>query len=305
MLTTQAPEAAPSQTTTPATPAAPVITGTTAASAAPAATTTPAATAASAVPASATPAASAAPTEQPTNLVSAAASVLAIPEKFKVVRQDGTIDHEATLAKTLGSYTHLEKRFGSGDIPPENETGYKLDYSAFPEGVKMNPEGEKALLKSLHASGMTNKQVQTVINKYGEVIKQGLELQKTQEAERVKTTLTEVATELATAWGENNDTNIKAAVRGFNHLADEADKAEIAKIGVDGKVTYKLFMKFLSKVGAGITEDTQVLNAQGAAHSNTRDELMRSDAYLDENHKDHASTVAKVTAIYKQMYPKK
>ena len=273
---------------------------------APAAPGTPAAAAPSAS-APATPATSQpgtpAPASAPANLMSE--SPLEIPEKFRVAKADGTIDHEATLQKALGSVAHLEKRLGSGDVPPENESGYKLDYSVFPEGVKLDPEGEKALLKSLHAAGMTNKQVQAVINKYGEVIKAGLDIQKTQKTARINETLDGVAAELKTLWGENYGPNVQAAVRGFNHLADEADKAEMNKIGADGKVTYRMFMKFLAKVGAGITEDTQVLPGDGAAVDSTLEQLKKSDAYLQADHADHKTTVAKVTALYEKKYPKK
>jgi hypothetical protein len=237
----------------------------------------------------------------PANLVS---EPVVIPDKFKVMKTDGTIDHEATLTKALGSYVHLEKRLGSGDVPPETEAGYKLDYSAFPTEVKISPEGEKAFLKSMHSAGLTNKQVQAVVNKYGEVIKQGFEIQKTQDIERVAATLKDVATELKTAWGANNDANVQAAIRGFNHLADEVDKADLAKIGADAKVTYRILMKVLAKVGAGIAEDTQVLNAGGVGDADI-EALRKSEAYLNADHKDHKATVEKVTALYQRKYPKK
>lgn len=268
---------------------------------------TPAATPAAASPpvASASPAAPAAPAAAAASLLSPApASALEVPDKFKVTKQDGTIDHEATLQKALGGYTYLEKRFGTGDVPPENEAGYKLDYSAFPEGVKISPEGEKAFLKSMHSAGLTNKQVQAVVNKYGEVIKAGQELMKQQETGRAQETLKGVADELAQVWGANNDANIKAASRGFNHLADEADRKDIAKIGVDARVTYRILMKVLAKVGAGITEDTQI-NADSAGIDASLEELKNSKAYTDENDPQHKATVAKVTALYQRRYPKK
>ena len=161
------PAASPSQQATPA-----ATTATPASASNPAA---PPATPATIAPANPTPSQ---PPATPANLV--AGSLLEIPDKFKITRADGTIDHEATLQKALGSVVHLERRLGSGDIPPENETGYKLDYAAFPEGVKISPEGEKAFLKSMHSAGLTNKQVQAVVNKYAEAVKQGQAIQQTQ-----------------------------------------------------------------------------------------------------------------------------
>jgi len=284
MLTTQAP--APSQP---------------AASAAAPAAASPSTTTAAA-PAPIQPAApAAAPPEPAASTTSLVSDSTVVPDKFKVVRTDGTIDHAASLQKVLGGYTHLEKRLGSGDVPPETEDGYKLDYAAFPEGVKISPDGEKALLKSLHASGMTNKQVQTVINKYGEVIKAGLELQRTQSVEQVQM----VNTELATSWGSEFEAHKTAAIRGFNHLADTVDKADLLKIGTDAKVTYRILMKVLAKVGAGIAEDTQVLHADGATLDTSIETLRASEAYLSETHKDHKTTVDKVTALYQKKYPQK
>jgi len=296
---TETPSPAAASPTSPETPIAASISTNQAAAAAPSASNSPQTTPASGSPAAATAESQGAPK----NLVSGAAPAApAIPDKFKVTRADGSIDHEATLLKTLGSYTHLEKRLGSGDVPPENEAGYKLDYSVFPEGVALTPEGEKALLKTFHGSGMTNKQVQTVINKYAEVITQGQEIQKTQEITRVNTTLKSVETELKTEWGADYNSQGKAIVRGFNHLADESDKAVMDNIGKDSKLTYKLLMKVLAKVGVGITEDTQVLNPDGVPGDGTREALMKTEAYTNAEHPEHNATVAKVTALYQNQY---
>jgi hypothetical protein len=284
------PAATPSQQPTPAITQAPAETPSSASTASPA-----------------SPAPQAAPAASSQNLVSGAATgALDIPDKFKVVKEDGSIDHEATLTKALGSYVQLEKRFSSGDVPPETEAGYKLDYSVFPEGIKVDPEGEKTFLKKMHGSGMTNKQVQAVVNEYGALIKQGLETQKKQATEQTAATLKDVATELSTTWGANFTKNQSAAIRGFNHLADATDKADQGKIGVDAKATYRILMKVLAKVGAGITEDTQIVNAGGAGGFNeTLMELRSSKAFTDENDPQHTATVAKVTALYQRMYPNK
>lgn len=240
----------------------------------------------------------------PPSLLTAPAAVIDVPDKFKVTKADGTLDHEATLQKALGSMAHLEKRLGTGDVPPETEAGYKLDYAAFPAEVKLTPEGEKAFLKSMHSAGLTNKQVQAVLNKYGEVIKAGMDLQQKQASDSAAKTLTAVAEELKQAWGPNNDANVRAAQRGFNHLADEADRKDIARIGVDAGATYRILMKVLARVGQGIQEDTQIVNADSAGDADI-EALKRSEAYTNANHKDHAAAVAKVTAWYQRKYPKK
>lgn len=239
------------------------------------------------------------------NLVAGGNGKHDVPEKFRVTRADGTLDHEATLQKALGSYVNLEKRFGSGDIPPETAEGYKLDYAAFPSEVKISPDGEKAFLKSMHSAGLTNKQVQAVLNKYGETLKTGFELQKQQEAGRTKATLDAVASDLRTHWGQKNDDNVKAAIRGFNHLADETDKADLGKIGVDLGATYRILMKVLARVGAGVAEDKLPTQAEMTGINQTLEELRTSKAYLDAADPAHKATVAKVEALYQRKYPKK
>ena len=188
-------------------------------------------------------------------------------------------------------------------MPPENEGGYKLDYSAMPEGVKISPDGEKALLKSLHAAGMTNKQVQTVINKYAEAVKAGLEIQGQQATQKAGEVAATVEAELKTAWGADHDANVAAAQRGFNHLADDADRADIKKIGVDQGATYRILMKVLAKVGAGISEDVQVNLGESAVLNADLSVLMKSEAYLKADHPEHEATVAKVTALYNKLNP--
>ena len=43
-----------------------------------------------------------------------------IPEKFRVVGEDGKLSIESSARKLAENYSLLEKRMGSGDAPPKN-----------------------------------------------------------------------------------------------------------------------------------------------------------------------------------------
>lgn len=89
-----------------------------------------------------------------------------IPDKFKVTTEDGTVDYKATLAKMNESYTGLEKRVGTGDLPPKTEDEYTSEREGFSFDEFKQDEGNKAFLKSAHAHGITNKQMDFLLSEY-------------------------------------------------------------------------------------------------------------------------------------------
>ena len=90
-----------------------------------------------------------------------------IPDKFKVMDEStGTVDYKATLAKMNESYTGLEKRVGTGDLPPKTEDEYTSEREGFSFDEFKQDEGNKAFLKSAHAHGITNKQMDFLLSEY-------------------------------------------------------------------------------------------------------------------------------------------
>ena len=67
-----------------------------------------------------------------------------IPEKFLVKAEDGTVDLEGSAKKLAENYGNLEKRMGSGDMPPKSAEDYQI---TVPDTLKdvWNPK-EDALL---------------------------------------------------------------------------------------------------------------------------------------------------------------
>jgi len=213
---------------------------------------------------------------------------VSVPEKFRVTKEDGSIDYNATMQKMLESYTQLEKRVGTGDLPPKTENEYKIDYTKFPEGIKIDPEREKSFLKLCHTMGMTNKQVQGVMDRYAELITEGLKIQESQRKSTEET--------LRNEWGDNFDTNIRLAQKAFLAYADEQDKANIDQFGNNPAL-----LRILFKIGKDMEEDVFVKGDTGLS-SDSIESLMRSEQYWNEKHPEHKVTVQKVKEFYKKKY---
>src|SRR5690606_14417341 len=49
-----------------------------------------------------------------------------LPEKHRVLAEDGTVDEAASARKLADAYRHLEARLGSGDVPPKSAEDYAL-----------------------------------------------------------------------------------------------------------------------------------------------------------------------------------
>ena len=227
-------------------------------------------------------------------------SVPAIPEKFHVKKADGSLDDAATLAKFLTSYAALEKRIGTGELPPKDETGYKLDYSKFPEGVKIDAEKEKSFLKKMHGKGMTNAQVQAVMDEYGAVLGEGMQLQQG----NINKALADARDELNAMWGTGSEQQTKFLQAAFAAVADEQDKENANLIGRDLKVTYKAYVKLLARLGSEMQEDSPVQGG-GAVEAENIEALMKSEAYWKESHPDHKATLKKVQDFYAKKHSKK
>src|SRR5690606_40919240 len=116
-----------------------------------------------------TPAAPAAPAPTSSVLDSGNTGTDYIPEKLRVMKEDGSLDQEASSRKVAEAYKHLETRFGSGDVPPKTPEEYAVKLEGV-EGFNWDEfkvdEGTQSFLKGAHAKGLTNDQVQYVIGEY-------------------------------------------------------------------------------------------------------------------------------------------
>ncbi|WP_262033865.1 hypothetical protein [Serratia liquefaciens] len=217
-----------------------------------------------------------------------------VPEKFRVVGDDGKLNIEGSARKLAESYTHLEKRFGSGDAPPKTADEYapKVENDGFKwDEFKAAPEMQ-GFLKAAHAKGITNDQMGFILGEYMQrapaLVNGAAEL----DAESATTALREV-------WKTDAEfnKNIGLAFRAFNSLADAGDKDKMGEIGNNPMV-----IRMLAKVGAEMSEDTPAGGDINLEEQQTVRELMKSEAYTNPKHTDYERVTAQVRAFYQRAY---
>lgn len=197
-----------------------------------------------------------------------------VPEKFKDEKGELKIKE---LAK---SYVHIEKRVGSGDVPPKTAEEYKVDVR-LPSGVDLTPERRTEFLKSCHSAGMTNKQVQFVMDKYSDVLQQF--------TDDKDSTIAGLKKE----WGESFDGNMDLARKAFEALVDEPDRAAMLKIGNNPAL-----IRMLARLGAELKEDSPPTGEGIGVGDVDIDVLMKSHAYWNKQDPEHEKVKAKVSAYF-------
>lgn len=223
------------------------------------------AAAASAPPAGAAPAAPATPgagaAPAPTALAGAGAPATPpaatpgpndwIPEKFRVVKEDGAFDLEASARKVEEHRSNLEKRMGSGDIPPKSADDYKVNV---PEALAATVNAEelakdpmlKSFLADAHTAGFTQKQVDTVLAQYLERLPQIGGAMAQMSADDCTAALKQV-------WTSDADytKNVQDAYKAAKAYGGDDFEAILSKYGNDPQV-----VKLLAGVGKELKEDT-------------------------------------------------
>lgn len=217
-----------------------------------------------------------------------------LPEKFRVMGEDGKLSIESSARKLAENYTHLEKRMGSGDAPPKTADEYapKVEVEGFNwEEFKADPRMQ-SFMKSAHAKGITNDQMSFILGEYAQRAPELVGGAAALDSEAASTQLREV-------WKTDAEfnKNIGLAFRAFNSLADDADKVRIDEIGNNPMV-----IRMLAKVGAEMQEDAPAGGDVNLEEQQTIRDLMKSPAYMDPKHADHERVSARVKAYYQKRY---
>jgi murein DD-endopeptidase MepM/ murein hydrolase activator NlpD len=213
-----------------------------------------------------------------------------IPEKFHVKRtgeKGEEFDVDASARKVMESYKALEQRIGSGDLPPKTPEEYAV---TVPEELKdtlkdfkLSPE----FLKGAHEHGITQKGLDFMLANY---FKEAPALL----AGGIQNSIEATRGNLEKAWGDKYDAEFNAAFKAFQAYASPEDKGKFDDIMRDPSLAYRILAKIGPELGegGGIPGDT----AGGGGES--VDDLMKSEAYWNEKHADHAKVSAKVKAHY-------
>lgn len=215
------------------------------------------------------------------------ANEIEIPDKFKVVSEDGTVDYKSTLNKMNESYSYLEKKVGTGEVAPKTDEDYAVEREGFDFNEFKADESNKAFLKSAHAHGITNKQLDFLLSEYD---KRAVDL--VSNTSQISTD--DVVSSLQTEWGSTYQDNMFSAMRACQAAGITQEQINDPSIGNNLAV-----IKALAYFGSQIKEDKS-LNV-GVPVQEDIQTLMRSDAYFDPRHPEHLATKAKIDAHYQSL----
>lgn len=211
----------------------------------------------------------------------------AIPDKFKVTAEDGSVDYKATVAKMNESYSYLEKKVGTGDVAPKTVDEYKIEREDFDlEEFKADPSN-KEFLESAHQHGITSKQLDFLLSEYD---KRAVDLVSTSSQFDTDQTVQSLQAE----WGSNYETNIFSAIKAARSAGLTDDQINDPVIGNNPAI-----IKALSYFGSQMTEDKPINS--GTAVKTDVQSLMRSEAFFDSKHPEHKSVKAQVDAFYNSL----
>lgn len=217
-----------------------------------------------------------------------------IPEKFLVKAEDGTVDLEGSAKKLAENYGNLEKRMGSGDMPPKSAEDYQI---TVPDALKdvWNPKEDALLgefLKNAHAAGMNQKQLDLAMATYLDVVPKLLEGSKQLSSEECVAALRE-------SWktDEQYKEAIQQAYKAAVAYGDSDAEAIIKDYGNDPRI-----IKLLNRIGAELSEDGSITPPGGGIpQGQTAESLMMSEAYNNPKHPEHAAVSRQVAAHFEAM----
>lgn len=211
----------------------------------------------------------------------------AIPDKFKVTAQDGSVDYKATVAKMNESYSYLEKKVGTDEIAPKSVDEYNIEREDFDFEEFKADESNKAFLAEAHKHGITSKQLDFLLSEYDKRAADLVSANSQIDTDAAVQTLQQ-------EWGEKYEANIFNAVKAARACGITDEQINDPMIGNN-----VAFIKMASYFGSQMTEDKPVTNGTPVNVDITS--LMRSPAFFDSRHPDHKSVKAQIDSYYNSL----
>lgn len=207
------------------------------------------------------------------------------------MKDDGTLDEAASLRKNADAYVALEKRLGSGDVPPPSAGEYQLNVpDAFKDSFQPEDPGFKEFLTNAHAAGMTQKQIDAAMSAFFAWAPKIAEGQQAIDHDACVKAMQGV-------WKDPAEfkAGFQGAARALQTFAGERFERIGARLGNDPD-----FVWLMAQVGAQIKEDTTP-GGQTAGGADIK-ALELSEAYTNPRHPDHERVSATVRAHYERTY---
>jgi len=153
---------------------------------------------------------------------------------------------------------------------PESADAYSVSIDGFDFDAFKADNTE--VLESFHAEGMTNKQVEAVVKAYEQ--HQSVQMEALQQE-----------------WGNDFGVNVNLAKQAIEALGFQASDLD-SPIGA---------LKLAAAIGKHIQEDLPPFNTQQNGGESIQ-QLMQSEAYLNDKHPDHKRVYAQVEQAYAKQY---
>lgn len=204
---------------------------------------------------------------------------------------DGKLDMAASSQKLAEGYAAASKRIGTGDLPPEAPDGYKD--SPVPEQFKdvpLDPELSRSFRERAHKAGLTQSQLDFVMGEYWSMVPAVLNGAASLSAD-------EARAELSKVWSTPAELQrqMTAAERAVSAMPQELAAQVREKYGTD-----PLFWQFAAHYGREVGEDTPPAQDGSAPVATDAEALMRTDAYRNAKHPDHAKVSEQVRRAFEK-----
>lgn len=226
-----------------------------------------------------------------------------IPEKYRVNKDDGALDLEASSRKLAEAYASAEKRIGGGDIPPKSADEYTV---TVPDAMKeafdpKTDEGFKSFAGKMHELGLTQKQLDGVMSEYFTMAPKLVAGATMLDTDAAKTQLEQV-------WASQGgfDHQVRNAFQGAAVLAQKAGIPIEEVMSPQGLGNNVHFLRLAAAIAPEFAEDNSPggQSMGGATTEDKVNEMMLSDAYKNPKHPEHEKVSATVRGFFERKYGK-
>lgn len=224
----------------------------------------------------------------------------------QIIQQEGTQDQAQTPTSALGGGQEPIAKEGGDQggqggqdqqqqpsVVPESIDDYKVDIEGFDyEEFKSIPENQE-FLERARAAGFDGEKLNFLLGEYSKLLPKLMEQTAALDADGCVQAMTEV-------WKGDTDKNFgfaqAAAQNAIQNGILTPEEVNSPEFGNN-----PLVLKMAAYFGQQLQEDTPPSNTQQSGGENIQS-LMKSEAYLNDKHPDHARVSAEVQRWYEKQY---
>ena len=215
-----------------------------------------------------------------------------VPEKYRVIGEDGELDVTATFRKVDEHRTALEKRMGEGGIRPKTAEEYKLPESDAIKGLGLDDVSTKDFRDKAFGWGLNQAQYEAVMGEYA-TLAPALVNGAAQDT---------VATTVETLKGVFKDDYSAQMAGAFKAVSAVAQKAGLSYEEVDSAIgNNPVAIRLFAALSAEMGEDRSPAAASGSlgGHAETYNSYIGENwaAYSNPRDPKHAATVARAQQL--------